>query len=68
MNQKAESDYDELLEWGTDSEDEVEYIDYDAKNDNPILEVGMKFANFDQFKEVCMNWGIKNMIQIHHHQ
>ncbi|KAG5605467.1 hypothetical protein H5410_026959, partial [Solanum commersonii] len=45
-----ESDYDdsdELLEGGTDSEDDVEYKKYDAENDNPILEVGMKFANFD---------------------
>ena len=40
---------------GTDSKDEVEYIEYNEQNDNPILEVGMKFASFDQFKEVCMN-------------
>lgn len=58
VHQNAESDYDysdELLEGDTDSVDEVEYIEYNAKNDNPILEVGMKFASFDQFKEVCMN-------------
>ncbi|KAH0641017.1 hypothetical protein KY290_036291 [Solanum tuberosum] len=68
VNQNAESDYDdsdELLEGGTDSEDKVEYKEYDAENDNPILEVGMKFASFEQFKEVCMNWGIKHMRQIH---
>ncbi|KAF3625530.1 hypothetical protein FXO38_29723 [Capsicum annuum] len=44
VNENAESDYydsDELLEWGTDSEDEVEYTEHNAENDNPILEVGM---------------------------
>ncbi|KAH0645435.1 hypothetical protein KY284_033319 [Solanum tuberosum] len=54
VHQNAESDYDdsdELLNGGTDSKDEVEYTEYNAENDNPILEVGMKFASFDQFKE-----------------
>ncbi|KAH0763825.1 hypothetical protein KY290_019898 [Solanum tuberosum] len=68
VHHNAESDYDdsdELLERGTDSENEVEYTEYNAENDNPILEVGMKFASFDQFKEVYMNWRIKHMRQIY---
>ncbi|WMV42938.1 hypothetical protein MTR67_036323 [Solanum verrucosum] len=69
-----ESDYDdsdELLKGGTDSKDEVEYTEYNAENDNPILEVGMKFASFDQFKEEVFNifrvdptWNVSGIIAI----
>ncbi|KAH0633728.1 hypothetical protein KY284_036514 [Solanum tuberosum] len=70
VNQNPESDYDdsdELLEGGTDSEDEVEYKEYDAENDNPILEVGMKFASFEQVKEpnkIDPTWSVKGIIAI----
>ncbi|OIT04057.1 hypothetical protein A4A49_29873 [Nicotiana attenuata] len=70
VNENDDSDYDEsdeLLEDGTDKEDEVEviYQEYDKKTDNLVLELGVKFGTFKQFKQACMNWRINKRRQLY---
>ncbi|KAH0696247.1 hypothetical protein KY289_013729 [Solanum tuberosum] len=64
MKAKDYDDSDKLLEGGIDSENEVEYKEYDAENDNPILEVGMEFASFDQFNEEAFKSGCRPLISL----
>lgn len=57
MNQNGDSDYDEsdeLLEGGTDKEDEVEviYQEYDEETDNPVLELGVKFGTLSSLSRL----------------
>ncbi|XP_049361082.1 uncharacterized protein LOC125825838 [Solanum verrucosum] len=67
----TESDYvdsDEMLEEVESEKEEdklqekVTYVEYNEEKhkDKPILELGMTFGNFTEFKQACMEWGIKN--------
>lgn len=44
----------------------VPYVEYNEEKhkEKPKLELGMTFGNFTEFKQACMEWGIKNRRQL----